>query len=352
MNKKEAYRLLSDLIFKGFLTMGMEIEGNSFVFKTVNEKEYDLIKTYSGFSSNTDYVNKFNLNFIIFSLFLINGESLLENREKDYQKYYDFFSNLPYNLYLKIMEELINLRNLAYDTTDYLEGFCYTDHSRKKWGFIYNTYPNREECTGILGTAKMGLNLYQENWITINRMLDDEERYNQDFSFALLVASSSNPKGARSIRSQHDTQIQRMKEKRQKLAKKGSRSKQAWAPEGWAAPVDTAEELVDELMRQMEGRKDKHDLFVEDYLKKLREKAEEQARQAEERIAEIRKRRAKEGDMALITGIQRIATDEEMNKIAKKSNNLVIVQSDEIADKDNEERFLKKIGSKVLTSRK
>jgi len=42
-----------------------------------------------------------------------------------------------------------------------------------------------------------------------------------------------------------------------------------WRPEGWATPVGTAEELLVELERQMAGQKDKHDLFIEGYLKSL-----------------------------------------------------------------------------------
>lgn len=337
---------MSDLIYKGFLTMRMKIAGEDFVFKTVNEKEHNLIKLYSGFSDK-GYAVRFNLNYLAFSLLMAEGKNFLINRNDKIKKCYDFFGQFPYQLHNRIMEELIQLRDIAFDCVSYVEGFSYTEQSRRRWNISnkLNTFSD------FPGSKNLGMNAYQESWILINRMLDDEETYNKDFSLALLVASASNPKGVRSVRGRHDATIQRTEERRKKLARKGSHEKRAWTPEGWAAPVDTAEELVAELMRQMDGKKDKHDLFIDDYMKKLRERAEEQTRQAEERIQKLRERREKEGDIPAITGTQRILTAEESEKLNRKSNNLMIVKSDEVADKKEEDRFYQKIGSRVLTGK-
>jgi len=352
MTKKEGYRLLSDLIFKGFLAMGMEIAGKYFVFKTVNEREYDQIKLYSGFSHNASYTSRFNLNYLVSSLLMVDNENILLRKDYDFKNYYDFFSRLPYLMHTKILKELLDLRNQAFEATFYVEGFSYTTHSRKRWTFMKDS-PSSASFTGIPGTDKIGINVYQESWILINKMLDAEEQYNKDFSLAILVASANNPKGARSVRGKHDAAVDRSEARRKKLARKGSHQKQAWAPEGWAAPVDTAEELVSELMRQMEGRKDKHDHFIDDYMKKLRKQAENQTRQAEDRLKKIRERREIEGEIPAITSGQRILTDEEMKELNfKNSNNLVIVESEEVATEKDKERFLSKISPKVLTSRK
>ncbi len=352
MLKKEGYKLLSDLIFKGFLVMGVKIAGKYFVFKTVNEREFDQIKLYSGFSHDAGYTSRFNLNYLVSSLLLIDNENVLIRKDYEFKNYYDFFSKLPYIVHLKIIKELLDLRNIAFEAILFVEGFSYTDQSRKKWLFMKDS-PNSASFTGIPGTDKIGINVYQESWILINKMLDAEEQYNKDFSLAILVASANNPKGARTIRGKHDAAFDRADERRKKLARKGTHKEQSWKPEGWAAPVDTAEELVSELMRQMEGRKDKHDHFIDDYMKKLREQAEDQTRQAEDRLKEIRKRREKEKDIPDITSDQRILTAEEMQKLnSKDHNNLMIVESEEIATEKDKDRFLSKIGSKVLTARK
>jgi len=346
MDRNEAYHLLSDLIYKGFLTLRMKIADKDFVFKTVNEKEHNLIKLYSGFSDK-GYAVRFNLNYMAFSLLMVEGKNFLINRNNKIKECYNFFGQFPYQLHNRIMKELIDLRDVAFGCIDYVEGFSYTDQSRRKWNISYKL----NSFSDFPGSKNLGMNAYQESWILINKMLDDEEIYNKDFSLALLVASASNPKGTRSIRGRHDAAVQRAEERRKKLSKKGSHQKQAWKPDGWAAPVDTAEELVAELMRQMEGKKDKHDLFIDDYMKKLRERADEQTRQAEKRLQKLRERRKKEGDIPDIISTQRILTAEESEKLNKKSNNLMIVKSEEVADKNEEERFYKKIGSRVLTGK-
>lgn len=353
MEKKEAYQALSDMIYKGFLATSVEIAGKFFVFKTINEKEYDLVKIYTGHPDEVTYVSRFNLNFLVFSLLSIDGINVLNRRDNDFISMYNFFSRMPNTLRNKILTELNLLRAQSYECMRFLEGFSYTDQSRRRWRIIGDKFPNCEEFTGIPGTIKIGLNVGQESWMLINRMLDDEEKYNQYFSLAVLVASASNPKGARSIRARHDASIQRMSDRRKKLAREGSVKKVQWSPEGWAAPVDTAEELVDELKRQIAGIKDKHDEFIDDHIKKIKEEAEKQAQQAEEKLKELRKKREEEGLGTALTGTHRIATPEEIkNLTSKKSNNLMIVNDDEVATEKEEKRYYSKIGSKVLTARK
>jgi len=350
MIRKEAYQKLSDMIYKGFLAMTFKLSDKYFVFKTVNEKEYDLIKLYSG-NKDKNYVARFNMYFLIFSLFLIDGENVLKNRDEKIKELYKFFNDLPILLYTRISEELTELRKNAEEAVDFLEGFSYTSSSRRVWQLTKGNLPNSESLTGISGTRHIGLNVYQENWILINRMLDEEEKYNNDFSLAILVASASNPKGAKGISSKHDAYKKTNAERREELAKKGHSQEPKWKPTGWAVPVETAEELVDELMRQMSGKKDKHDLFVEEHMRKLREKAEGQVREAEQKLEKIREKRKEEGGPSIMS-TQRVLSEEESKELmSKKSNNLLLLPGKK-AQKEEQVRFLKKVGSKILTARK
>jgi hypothetical protein len=352
MTKDEGYHFLSDLVFKGFLCMEAELSGQVFIFKTVNDKEYDLIKLYAGDPKSPYYSFKFNMSFLVFSILLMNGQNILETREANYKDLFDLFSQMPHHLYKKILNELMVMRRIAIDADQFIEGFSYTDFSRRIWGSIGNNSPNNENFTGIPGTGKIGLNSCQENWISINRMLDDEEDFNKDFSLAIMISSAMNHKGARLTRSRHDAEMQTNKEKRKKLAREGSARKTInWSEQGWAVPVDTAEELVAELERQMQGVKDRHDLFIDEYMKKMQEMAEKKILDEDKKLEESRKRH--EG-MAPISGSQRALTTEENQELMarKKSNNLVIVPSDNRVSNEDELRYLKKIGSKVLTAKR
>jgi hypothetical protein len=230
-----------------------------------------------------------------------------------------------------------------------MEGFCYTSESRKKWKALRGLSPCSEEVTGIQGTSYIGLNIFQEDWMYLNRVLDEEEDYNREFSSALFIASASNPKGAKHTRNQHDSHIKNIEDRRKKLAETGYIDVKNWSDSGWAAPVDTAEELVAELDRQMKGMKDRHDRFIEEHLKRIKEGAERKTREAEERIRASKR----DYDMPPLTVTQRPLTAEETARLVyKKAPTSVVVPSEEYADQETQGKFLRKIGSKVLTARR
>jgi hypothetical protein len=190
------------------------------------------------------------------------------------------------------------------------------------------------------------MNIFQEHWIQINKSMDIEEQANRDFYLSLMVASASNPKGARGIRNQHETQAHSIEERRNKLAKVGFIDTKAWSEEGWAAPVDTAEELVAELERQMAGKKDRHDIFMEKYMEKLREEAERRAKDAEDRIKKARE----SYDNVFIQGDQRALTPEESLQLMTKRAPTIVQVRDEEVNPEDAGKFYKKIGKRVLTS--
>jgi len=347
MEKQEAYTALADLIFKGFLTSELNISEKSLIFKTINEKEYDLIKIYAGSPKNSGYQSRFNIFFLAFSLFIVDNQIVIRNREESLQELYDFLSNIPEALFRNMMTKLNEIRAVSYDVLKYLEGFSYTNFSRSAWKALRGNLPNCSEFTGIPGTSEMGMSIHQESWILINRSLDYEEDFNNDFSLALLVASASNPKGSRHIRSQHDSIVKGAEDRRQKLAREGFIDVKKWSPEGWAAPVDTVEELVAELDRQMTGQKDKHDIFMENYLKKIREEAEKKTREAEERI-----KRTQDGrEIVLVEGSQRALTPAETQELMNRKRPTITMVPEEIISPEDKDKFYRKIGSKILTGK-
>jgi hypothetical protein len=347
METKKAYDSLTELVFKGFLSAELNLDGNIFIIKTVNEKEFDLIKMYSGKPNEGNYQTKFNIYFLVFSLFMFNNKNLLVDRSKNIEEFYCYFSELPGQLIKNILKNLNELRSDSYDVLKYLEGFSYTEFSRSNWKFLNGNFPCNEGFTGIPGSSGIGMNIHQESWILINKAMDYEEDYNKDFSLALMIASSSNPKGSRHIRNQFDSSKKMVEDRRKKLAKEGFIDVKKWSPEGWAAPVDTAEELVAELERQMTGVKDRHDIFMENYMKKIREQAEKKAKEAEDNI-----RRAQEGrDNVFIDGEQRVMTPEEMEALNYKKQRTTETVPEEVLTSEDKDKFYKKIGARVLTGK-
>ena len=344
MTRNEAYQALADLITKGFLAMGVEMAGKPYIFKTINDKEYQLARLYARNES------EFNLWYFAFSTFMIDDICVLgDTRGSLIRDIKEFFANTPSPLMVHTMEALTKLRMTSFEVLKFLEGFSYTNMSRNTWRAISGS-PCRPEFTGIPGTDSIGLCAHQESWVRINRMLDDEETYNREFSNALLIASATNPKGVRSLRSRYDMNVENAKTRREKLAVDGSReAKKAWTPDGWAASTDTTEDLLAELDRQISGVKDKHDIFMENYMKNLKERAMSKERAVAKKIEELREKNA---DMPMIEGSQRVLTSEEMQELMNKRGRpkyVAALKSEEHVNPEDKKRFINKIGARILT---
>ena len=340
MERIEAYQIISDMVFKGFLSMHANFAGKLFVFKTVNNKEYDLIKYYSGSLDRPNYESIFNSYYMAFSVFMVGQENVIINRDEYIKKLYQFFISMPAVFCKEILKELELLKVKMYLALEFVEGFSYAFQYRRLWKILGLNF-----LSGIAGSENLGLNVFQENWIYLNKTLDEEEAYNQQFSFAVLIASASNAKGAKQLRAKHDASLQTMEDKRKKLSREGPIKSTNWTAMGWAAPVDTAEELVAELERQMHGLK-----VIDDYLHQLEKNAEEHNRKAQEKIEESNKKH--EGEKPL-SGEQRVLTPKEMSELmSQKSNNLIILPPEDVATPEDKERYLSKVGGKVLTGRK
>jgi hypothetical protein len=313
----------------------------------VNEKEYDLIKLYTGFDDRYNEDSKFNLNFLVFSTLLIDGENFLVNRPCRYKELLDLYEQFPKDLFNNLLKGLTEIREVALSCKKYLEGFCYTNFSRKIWVTLNECLPNSVSVTGINGTNELGTNVYQDYWIYVNKKLDSEVAYSEQFYLAVMTTSASNPKGAKQVRAKYDATLKEQEEKRKKIAELGYIDvKEQWSLDGWSASVDTPEELLAELERQMSGVKDKHDLFIEEYIRNLKKEADDALIEARQRSEEL----MKESGELEFSGGSRPATPEDLARLQHSNGHQV--PDEEQASLEDKDIFLSRVGGKVLTGKK
>ena len=350
MDKNEAYPVIEQLLFKGFLVSGMDVLGERILLKTINRKEFDLIKYFSGDEETKDYMIRFDAYHFVYSIFAINGENILPERYKRSSALYEQFINLPLKFFSNADKELGDLRWKMYESLKFLEGYSYTDTSRSRWLSLCGNMPSREEWSGIPGTSELGLNVHQETWIRMNRILDSEQEYHKDFNLSAMIDSSNNAKGVKKMRAHYDTEWESLQRKRKELARAGYIDKKEVDPEQmWAPSVETREELVEELERQMEGKKDRHDVFMEKFLKKVEDDADKKTQEIQRRVDENNKKLT---DVEFLTVSQRALTAEEMVKLKKRKEGYVMSVDDEgYVEADKKERFLKKINHRILTAK-
>jgi hypothetical protein len=347
MEIEKAYSNLEDIITYGFLCRGICYKDNTIILKTISDKEYKLISFYT-----PDQSDKLSLCRLAFSTFMVDGNNFLIDRNKNIPELIDFYKDIPVTAFSKILTDTNDLHKEYIDSLDFLEGFCYTDRSRVLWN-IYRGV-NSLNFYGIEGSDKIGINSTQESWVAINQQLDSEEEYNKEFRLSLMVASSMNSKGCKSIENKYEFHKTELEELRKDIAKYGYDKrrilKKKEEKDGWAVPLKTREDIVRELNREMSGNIDKHDAFIDNWIKEQKEKSEEAKRLLEEKQKAYRVKLNKDIDFTKMED-SRIATPEEVKKLmSKKVIPGVVRPSDPLEKKYSNEDVIKKVSGTVIKS--
>jgi hypothetical protein len=344
MDVKEAYKLIDSIVAKGFLSEKISVGGHSFVLKNITDKEYGLLKDiYPDEKSSETFLRK-----LCYCIVFLDDINFLVRRKGGFFDVTSLLRKFPEPAIRRLLKAVNALNEVYIEAIDFLEGFCYTPRSRYLWR-VLDPY-NRDAFTGIEGSNIVGLNSVQENWIAINKKLDEEEDYGKQFNMALMITSSNNHKSAKKISRNYDFHKKELDELRQEIAKYGynkRRVEEQQRKAQWTPPINSREDLVRELYKQMRGEKDRHDIFIEQWIEKQRQKAEEAKKKAEQRQQDFRKKIEEIDDLEREDS--RPVSAEEIKKIMeerknKKSENYMAAYE----KSDQAERFMKKVSSRVI----
>lgn len=346
MKVNEAYRIIESIVTQGFLSEKISVGGHSFLLKNITDKEYNLLQNiYPDEKSSETFLRR-----LCYCLVFVDDMNFLVKRRNGFFDTSGILRKFPDVVVVRLLKAVNALNEIYIDAIDFLEGFCYTQKSRYLWR-VLDLY-NRDAFTGIEGSNLVGMNSVQENWIAINKKLDDEEDYGKDFQIGLMITASNNHKSAKKISRNYDFHKKELDELRAEIAKYGynkRRVEEQKKKAQWAPPVSSREDLVRELYKQMRGEKDRHDLFIEEWVKKERQKAEEAKKKAEQRQQDFRKKIQEVDDLEREDS--RAVSPEEMKKVMeerkdKRSDNYMSAYE----KSDQTERFMKKISSRVIRS--
>jgi len=348
MDVKESYNLLEEIVTKGFLTDIYNIDNKIIVIKTLNEIEYSNVKLFIGDDFKELAYYELALSTIIF-----DGYNVLVDRFDRMKELVRYYKNIDVINFSKIQERFKKLHYKYLASLKYLEGFSYTDKSRYYWSFLGEQGLSSEKISGIEGTGSLGLNTVQNNWIVINKKLDQEDKYNVDFNLATFIASSMNSKGARSASKSYEVQRNELLETRKKISEYGydkARYEKERSIEEWSKPIKSREDMVRELEKQVSGVKDKHDTFIENWIKNQRKLAEAAKENVENRQKDYRNK-LENIDESKIEG-SRLATPEEIRELDKKNRYGIRTGTDSLEKYNKQQNFVKKVSSVVLKADK
>ena len=286
----KAYMALGNLIRMGFDTVCVPAGGIRIVLKTLGPCEEDLMV----FSYGSPVPREVRL---AYATLMLGHECVLEGRPGNLGALVQFYARLPGTLVTRLTGALDELSLRSRMAAGLLLGYCFTAGSRRLWK-VHGTHLGEPAVTGLSGTQLLGLNSVQEQWVALNKGLDEEAHDNDEMRRAIFVASAYNPKGVEKLSARMDTKERSKVEERSALLRFGSLANRdlvlgivkKTSDDSWAPKLVTTGDMLRELEKQMSGYKDKHDLFVESYYKrKAAEAAEQAAREDAERREKFRK---------------------------------------------------------------
>lgn len=345
MKVADAYENLERIVTYGFLSARVSFMGHDLLIKNISDKEYRQL----GMLCSSKTRIKSNVLSLVYSTAFVDGINLMEYRDEHLKSIVRFYGGAPSLFVVKVVDILNELNQTYIDSLEYLEGFCYSHKSRYLWS-VLDPY-DRSSFVGMRGLDRVGINSVLENWISINKKLDEEQEYTKNLNLTLLVVGASNHKSAKMISQNHDKHIQELKELREEICKYGFDRKRVQENdkkrETWTAPLNSREDLVRELYRQMSGDKDRHDLYIDEWVRTQKERAEAAKANVEEKQREFREK-IESTDMGMLEASRPISQEEMSKRISASANKMTETFMAGTESMEIKERAFKKLSMRVI----
>lgn len=295
----DSYKKVSDEIwyelelylYVGFLTASTNINGKTFVFKTINQHELKLIE-YSNIFNSLENRNSFRARFIAYSIFMANGSNALFDRPHHIDKLFRLVLNLPDTVQNKIIENLSILNERTINLYPLVEVYAYENRSKIKWNYTKSSPIHSPMNTGIPGTEQIGMNTCQQIWTALSQIIERREAIELEWSHAKFMGSCFAGKGIRAIDERDKGRLNKERTDREELKMKvlykylnrttGEKEPEELIllPGGKQAHVikrfkaESAAELAKEMSAAASGEKDYHDMVIEAKQREMQQRSE------------------------------------------------------------------------------
>jgi hypothetical protein len=300
----EVFKDVEPLLYRGFLIQPAEINGVTFVFKSLNHHEFEML-TILNPGTNFSSVQSFYDLFLGYGVFLVDGVNVLVDRDKLLHDLKDTFHAFPKGMKQKVIRQLSEINRRASQATLLAEAYFIETKSRLRWAQLRNTDLTSTAVTGISGTPQLGMNWAQLTWRALNFFEDQKTQAEGEWENAKFIASSMAGKGMSKIHAQDRNR--RKKEHEEKLERRDQIIRLALlgkddsirTKDGQVIKVaSTVEELAAQLRNDLSGEKDYHDRVVEAHEARVRDEYQDRSR----RIEELAARHAEEANNRSVYG--------------------------------------------------
>jgi hypothetical protein len=290
--RPEVYKDVEAMLFRGFIVLPAEIGGVDFVFKSLNQHEFDTIRLIGGLRDGKEPPTRFWTQFLAHCVLIVDGINVLAERAMAMPKLTDLFESLPRDARKRLIRYLSEVNRRATNAVTLTEAYTMERTSRFRWAQTKGLDLSSTAITGLEGTQSLGLNWAQLMWRALNYYEDMEYENERDWENAKFVGSCFAGKGLTKIYSQ-DTR-RRDAEREEKAARKDRLLRHVLLGEPLeASSVDgvvvkvahTVEELAHQLEADLKGEQDFHDRVVAGAEEHIRDQHRQRRQQLEELVA-------------------------------------------------------------------
>lgn len=286
-----------DMLTHGFLMQPVDIGDVPFVFKSLNQHEFQMIRLLSGYQENRPLPPRFWDLFLAHMVLFADGQNMLVDRRKGLGQLVGMFRDLPNSARQRLVRQLSELNRKASNATMLVEVYATESSSRWRWAQTHGIDLSSSALTGIEGTDKLGLNYAQLTWRAINYYEDMRHRQDVEWENSKFIGGCFAGKGIQKIHNQDRDRHQ--KERDERWNRKDQLLRHVLFGEpleadkryGGAQVVivaSTVEELADQVQRSLRGEKDWHDEVVSEYETRIRQNVASKQGQLQELVDQHR----------------------------------------------------------------
>ncbi len=274
----EILKDVEPLLFKGFLYVPAEINDVSFVFKSLNHHEFEMLNLLAPLDGTRKALKRFYSTFLAYGVFMVDGANILNDRERWLSDIVNIFDSMGDDVVGKIVRHLSEVNRRANRAVILVEAYVMEFASRNRWAQLRGLDLTSTAVTGVSGTHTLGMNWGQLAWRALNYYEDLKDQAELDWENAMFIASSMAGKGMNRVRSQNKRRQEQEREgrleRRDKILRFAVLGEPMNQPGDKRVPVvaaRTVEELALQLERDLKGEKDWHDMVVEAHERKAQE---------------------------------------------------------------------------------
>ncbi len=311
------YEPVERMLFRGFLTQPANINGTPFVFKSLNQHEFEHLSWFS------EDPKRYHSLFLSYCVFMVDGLCVLPSRQGYIDQLTGFFHDLPEAARRKMVRHLSEVNRKAANAVTLAEAYAMEQYSRFRWHQTKGLDITSTAVTGIVGTNQLGLNWAQLVWRALNGYEDAREDGERDWDNSKFVGGCLAGKGIQKVYNQD--RDRRKKEREERITRKDRLLRQVLLGEdptvkGGGRIAVQAAQTVDDLITQLEqdlrGEKDWHDQVVSHEETRMK-------RQYEERHTQLQvvmdTRQAEFGDANIIGSSEvGLSLEEAQTRIAER----------------------------------